>query len=47
MYSCTELQSRDLATPRPIIQPVPSCQLVPVAPAGLILLTGTLALLGP
>ena len=31
------------STPRPMIQPVPSCQPVPVAPAGLVLVTGTLA----
>ena len=41
-YLCTELQSRDLATPRPIIQLAPLCQLVPVAPIGLVLVTGTL-----
>ena len=44
-YSRTELQSRDSATPRPMIQPVPSCQLVPVAPTSLALVTSTLALL--
>ena len=42
-YSRTKLQSRDSATPRPMIQPVPLYQLVPVAPAGLVLVTGTLA----
>ena len=42
-YLRTELQSRDSATPRPMIQSAPSCQLVPVAPAGLVLVTGTLA----
>ena len=46
-YSRTELQSRDSATPHPIIQPVLSCQLVPIAPAGLVLVTGTPITLGP
>ena len=36
-------ESRDLLTPRPMILLVLSCQLVPAAPAGLVLVTGTLA----
>ena len=32
-------ESRDSLTPRPMIQPVPSCEPVPVSPA---LVTGTL-----
>ena len=49
VYLCTHVlsfESRDSLTPRPMIQPVPLCQPVPVAPAGLVLVTGTLALLG-
>ena len=42
-YSYTELQSRDSATLCPIIQLALLCQLVPVAPAGLVLVIGTLA----
>ena len=42
-YLCTKLQLRDSATPRPIIQPVLSYQLVPIVLAGLVLVTGILA----
>ena len=40
-------KSRDSSTPYPMIQLVLLYQLVPVAPSGLILVTGTLTLLGP
>ncbi len=43
IYSRTELQLHDLLTPRPIIQSVLLCRLVPVAPIGLALVTGILA----
>ena len=49
-YSRTYVLSfepRDSLTPRPIIQLVPLHQLVPVAPAGLALLTGIPTLLSP
>jgi len=45
-YLRTKFKSRDSLTPRPMIQPVPSCQLVPIAPTGLVLVTSTLTLLG-
>ena len=47
IYLRTELQSRDSATPRPMIQLVPSCRPVPVAPVGPVLVTGTPVSLGP
>ena len=41
-YLRTKLQSHDSLTPRPMIQPVLLCQLVPVAPVSPVLVTGTL-----
>ena len=46
-YLRTELQLCDSATPRPMIQLVLSCQLVPIAPAGPVLVTSTPVPLGP